>query len=74
MGRIEWLPIEDLPEEMKDGRDVLAWGRDGAVVVYWVESSGLGAVSHWVSESGFIERPTHFAEINAPDQILRGSE
>lgn len=72
MGRIEWIPIEGLPEEFKDGRAVLIWvpnlldWPDSAspVSVYWDEGMG------WCSNAlpGFTPRgdPTHFAEINEP--------
>jgi hypothetical protein len=72
MGNIDWIAIADLPEDLKDGRDVLLWvpdildwpDRPGAVSVYWDTDMG------WCSNSlgGFTPRgnPTHFAEINPP--------
>ena len=52
MGRIDWLPIAELPEAFKDGRWLLVW-RDGRPYV-----------TGWTPEYG---SPTHFAEINPPD-------
>jgi len=42
MGVIEWIPVAEAPEALKDGRDVLAWD-DCAVVSRWETYSTYGA-------------------------------
>ncbi|WP_343518074.1 hypothetical protein [Sphingomonas sp.] len=77
MGRIEWLEIEHLPEEMKDGRRLLGW-HGVETLIRWADKF---ADVYGDTSAGWYDmvldrrvQPTHFAEINAPDQILRGSE
>ena len=59
---INWRPIEELPERLKDGREVLWWKAedpDGCMVC----SFGV------VARSGYLSRTiTHFCEINAPEE------
>lgn len=59
MGNIDWLPIAELPEAFKDGRDLLVWERE-PVILQWHNG--------WWADNGLthIDEPTHFAEINAP--------
>lgn len=69
MGRIDWIPIAELPEAFKDGREVLIYDSAGAVVVTydprtmpeycWRGTYGDGDASF---------TPTHFAEINPPSE------
>jgi hypothetical protein len=79
MGHIDWIPIADLPEALKDGRRVLVWtdtriDRDdldyveaacGGEHVIGPQFGRLDANGgDWTLE--LIGKPTHFAEINAP--------
>lgn len=77
MGRIEWLPIKDMPEEMKDGRRVLLAGGyffcealerrvTDPVSCQWWEGDWLIAGTEGGYVCVFYSGPTHFAEINAP--------
>lgn len=70
MGRIDWLPIAELPEAFKDGRRVLlcrddepppncgvvGWWAGGA----WRDYGDIGCNGEYEYE------PTHFAELNPP--------
>lgn len=60
---ITWRPIAELPDELKDGREVLLWDEDGAETCIW-----HGAA--WMHTAGgvFVYDATHFAEINAPEE------
>lgn len=68
---IPWRPIDELPDELKDGRQVLLWADDGADVGTWTSGE-----NDWDKpESGYFEAlyecvpcadPTHFAEIVGP--------
>lgn len=67
MGSIDWIPIADLPEYLKDGRDVLLWSSGSADVAIWWES-GLKGRSGWITPEGVQLGPvTHFAEIDPPE-------
>jgi hypothetical protein len=60
MDHIDWTPIADIPEHLKDGRSLLLWCEGGAMVgSYWQGG--------WISGNGDVE-PTHFAEINPPGE------
>lgn len=42
MDHIDWTPIADLPEHLKDGREVLLWdGEHGAMVGQWTRAYPL---------------------------------
>lgn len=66
--RIEWQPIAELPEELRDGREVLLWVGFGADVGVWLQQR-LGSGAGW-AEDDFDKYPidgvTHFAEITPP--------
>jgi hypothetical protein len=34
MGNIDWIPIADMPDALKDGREVLLWVSHGFPAVY----------------------------------------
>lgn len=66
MGNIDWLPISELPEEFKDGRDVLLWrgAAKRSVVAHW-----RGDIGAWTSiHGGWTVLATHFAEISPPGE------
>ena len=54
-----WKPIADMPDELKDGRDLLlARGRMGIITI-----------DHYDCDSFYdFENPTHYREITAPEQ------
>lgn len=66
---ITWTPIEQLPEELKDGREVLLAfdDNDGYTVAWW--SKALDAWTD-IGDIGLAGlegiTPTHFAEITPP--------
>lgn len=73
MGRIDWLPLSDMPDALKDGREVLLWLEEGRAVV-----ADFDMDSWWIKEdrgpyqAGVTElRPgeaTHFAELHGPGE------
>lgn len=60
---IPWRPIAELPDGLKDGRDVLLWSTFGAASCKW--NSG---VRDWCfTQNGLtVWGVTHFAEITPP--------
>lgn len=52
MGRIDWIEIEHLTDDLKDGRELLAWNGTGPEISAWP----------------YIASATYFAEINPPGQ------
>lgn len=68
---ITWRPIAELPDELKDGRDVLLWEDGSAALANWVDYSPGdvgGKSANWHDERGSLGHATvtHFAEINGP--------
>ena len=69
MGNIDWILIDDIPEDLADGRDLLLWADDRAIVgtatlkkdaydmVYLICGGRDGQPTYTV---------THFAEIDPP--------
>lgn len=75
MGRIDWIPIADMPERFKDGRDLLFWADDEVVIAVWDRFLDGEDEYHedWATREGaHLVGATHFAEINAPDYPLAG--
>jgi hypothetical protein len=76
---ITWTPIAQLPDELKDGREVLLWlGKDGPTLASWVDYSGGGYVpegefANWSDERGPLGHltVTHFAQITPPDEPVQ---
>ena len=77
LGRIDWIPIEEMPDEFKDGRDVLLgsrawqlWGSGAFNNGRWTVSCGGEVPWEGDGDRGGLKDlpfdPTHFAEINAP--------
>lgn len=74
MGRIEWIPIAELPEAFKDGREVLFYYPDAfaydpdspvpTMAVKRCDSRGNWSGYYPVE---FLGEPTHFAELNPPE-------
>lgn len=62
---INWRPIADLPEELKDGRTFLVgWvGKSSAIQAAW-RGGGLQRAGVTIN---FTLPPTHFCEINPPE-------
>jgi hypothetical protein len=61
-GFIEWVPIEDMPEALKDGRDLLVWYMGDPLVVLWRNGE-------WWQDGHPAEiEPTYVAEINEPGE------
>jgi hypothetical protein len=58
---ITWRPISELPDELKDGREVLLWEAGDAIV------GQFGANDEWMIGLDVAVVPTHFAEINGPE-------
>lgn len=70
MGSIDWIPIADLPDYLKDGREVLLWDGDSADVGTWSNTADFGhGEPGWseTTEGGRLLGITHFAELNVPD-------
>lgn len=76
MGHIDWIPIAEMPNALRDGRQVLLWQHDviaGAEVGTWLkgdiwndEDRMAGGRWEALYDSGRIDGVTHFAEINPP--------
>ena len=70
MGRIEWLPIDEMPDEIKFGQEVLLWieGTDKAdpfaITAFW-DVGGHGWTDNGRGDLFHIN-PTHWAELNPP--------
>ncbi|WP_443019134.1 helix-turn-helix domain-containing protein [Sphingomonas sp.] len=58
---IPWRPIAELPDALKDGREVLVWDA-WPYVASW--EGGDWRIQDWIP----VGEPTHFAEINAPEE------
>jgi hypothetical protein len=56
---IFWQPIANMPEDRKDGRQMLLWDEEGALVSEF--SNG-----NWALD-GMIVRPRFWADINPPE-------
>jgi hypothetical protein len=71
---IEWFPIKEIPEGMKDGTCLLLWFKSpnttkeiGDIVVEgWWFSSPKGLDDGWETPLGFIGEPSYFAYLNSP--------
>lgn len=71
---ITWTPIEQLPDELKDGRTIFLWtgtSKDGFhIEASWHETRWTPAgekVPGWVDDGGAIMcEVNHFAEITPP--------
>lgn len=64
---IEWHPIEQLPADRKDGRDLLLWDNRGAVVASWNDGGwDSGHLSEKTGETFIVETATHWADLNRP--------
>ena len=63
MGNIDWLPIAEIPDLLKDGREVLAWDSEFPEphIVRWNLAAGV----FW-NDEGVTINPSHAAEINPP--------
>jgi hypothetical protein len=69
MGRIDWIPVEDMPDRLKDGRDLLFWTNDEIEIAIWDRFITGEDEYHygWATREGnHFVGATHFAEINAP--------
>jgi hypothetical protein len=66
MGRIDWIPIAEMPAELKDGRDLLGAEGPRLCVMAYLDGSG-GDDPGWYAVREYPVEPTHFAEINPPE-------
>lgn len=73
---IAWKPIAELPDELKDGRQVLCWieGYDAEVLTWGRSFLDGRSVECWCDKEDGIGHLTvsHFAEINAPEGSANG--
>jgi hypothetical protein len=67
---IPWRPIAELPDALKDGREVLVWTHH-PLIVFWSAFYGTAGGGTWESDGGTIEHNsiTRFAEIQPPDGV-----
>lgn len=69
MGRIDWLPIEELTDELKDGRELLIWILDDFHIGSANVDPDDGSIRWWIDIEAepITDQPTHFAELNPPN-------
>lgn len=68
MRQLEWLPIRDLPERLKDGRDVLLWNGESleAVIGVWDCLHG-GPMDWYCRDQGLlVPNVTFYLELTEP--------
>ncbi|EJL23951.1 hypothetical protein [Novosphingobium sp. AP12] len=67
---IEWQPIDAMPKDRKDGRDMLLWEERGAATASW--SGGAWDTCYESIEGGTITLSdvTFWADINRPGDSL----
>lgn len=73
MPDINWRRIEDMPDELRDGRNVLLWEAGQPTVASFVNYAPGTAPfgeneGHWHDERGSLgkSKPSHFAAIEEP--------
>jgi hypothetical protein len=71
MADINWRPIDEMPDALKDGREVLLWAEAATCanfVTYAFEEVD-GSKGNWHDDRGSLGHlePTHFAEIGEPN-------
>jgi len=72
MGSVEWFPIEDMPVELKDGRDLLFWKDGHPAVASWdrfLADNGNWEYDWATLEGDHFGGATYFAEINKPQRM-----
>lgn len=66
----DWKPITELPDALKDGRQVMLWDFSGATVCTWRSSHPIGwdsgAASEIDGDPVMVESPALYAEIDPP--------
>ena len=66
MGTIDWSQISELPDEFKDGRDLLVWNGGCAIEANWYNNFGNGVAGWRDGDHRRLDSVTHFAELNPP--------
>jgi hypothetical protein len=66
---IPWVPIADMPEDWKDGREVLVHDQesDAMHVVFWLARHDHVGWETWGGD--WIDSVTHVAAINPPESL-----
>jgi len=65
---INWQPMGAMPDDRKDGRQILLWNWAGASVATWTaEGWDSGYASEMDGDCVLIEASTHWADINPPE-------
>lgn len=67
VGRIEWVPIAEMPEALKDGRPLLLWVIGFAWIADWRRGAWYSDAWERSGRHAYPIEPTHFAEINGPE-------
>ena len=72
---IPWQPIAAMPDDRKDGRDLLIWSAGQAMIADWREGWGgeaiIGLWHAWNTDPEWWIMPgdvTHWADLNPPEQ------
>ena len=66
---ITWTPIDQIPEELKDGRPVLLWIEGRPLTASWDRDRwDLIEGGEYAASLAVYGVITHFAEINAPGE------
>lgn len=69
---VDWKPIATMPDDRRDGRPILFWRREFGPIVacYSADRDSYGKPYGWcdVQEEMPIDDPTHWADINEPEE------
>lgn len=68
---MKWFPIEDMPTELKDGRDILFWKDGHLAVALWdrfLTGDGNWKYDWATPEGDHFSGAMYFAEINRPQR------
>ena len=71
---IDWTPISDMPDDLKDGREVLMWINAGfsggdpfaQICMYDIRYNWQGWID--TTEHADMGEPTHYCEITPPKE------
>lgn len=66
---MNWLPIDAIPDDLKDGRPVLLWSSFGPSLAAWERDAWRVTIKDETGYDQVLGDVTHYAVIEAP-QVL----